>query len=272
MNVVKSYQDIVREQIDNGSTNAGKKYRDSIRPIYGSEDNGRPVHIGTCVLVEIRGCRYLITAAHVIDESQYTTLYLGADRLVQIEGEFLCTTKPNNDRNQDHYDFGWQKLSQAYLERLKKVRFIEEADISRNIEATEGKAYVAMGFPNSKNKKVNIAKKSITPKFAKYTATGKSKPELFKKLDITGQDHITIDHDKKYSRNPDGSITNSIRPRGMSGGALIDIGRLVTIDELRKTEVHPGFLAGILIEKHDEFNSMLSVKIDVVIEDILRHV
>lgn len=222
-------------------------------------------------MAEIRGSRYLITAAHVIDENQYTTLYLGADRLVEIEGEFLCTSKPDGDRNQDHYDFAWQKLSQNYLERLKKVRFIEEADISKNTVATEGRAYVAMGFPNSQNKKVNITEKSITPKFAKFTATGKSKPELFKKLGITGQDHITIDHDKKFSRNPNGTITNSFRPRGMSGGALIDIGRLVTIDELRKTEAHPGFLAGILVEKHDGFNSMLSVKIDVVIEEILRH-
>jgi len=270
MNKIKTFTEVVREQINNGSTNAGKKYKNAIRPIYGCDDKGKPLHIGTCVLVKIRGCRYLITAAHVVDESRNTTLYVGGDSLIEIHGEFICTSKPNNDRSQDHYDFGFLKLSPQYLEDLKAVKFIEEADFAKNITLTEGRAYVAMGFPNSQNKKIDSVKKSITPRFAKYTSTAKSKPELFKRLNLTGNDHIAIDHNKKYSRNPDGSITNSIRPRGMSGGALIDLGRLVTPEELKKSNVDPGFLAGILVEKHDEFNAMLSVKIDLILDAILN--
>ena len=53
---------------------AQARFRETVVPIYGSKENGRPVHIGSAVLLDLRGHKALLTAAHVIDESQSTTL------------------------------------------------------------------------------------------------------------------------------------------------------------------------------------------------------
>ncbi|MBJ6750976.1 trypsin-like peptidase domain-containing protein [Geomonas anaerohicana] len=270
MNLVKSYKEIVHEQIKNGAANAGKKYKNAIRPIYGSEENGKPVHIGTCVLVEIGGKRYLITAAHVVDESRLTSLYIGGtvgSKLLLIEGEFMCTTKPKGDRDLDHYDFAWLELSQQQLKQLEGVSFVAEVDIASQRTDSEKRAYVVMGYPNTKNKEVDFTNMSITPRFARYTATGKKKPKMYNKLKISGESHIVVEH-KKRSVDSDGNITASIHPRGMSGGAFIDLGGLVSLEELAKQDVNPGLLAGIFIEKHREFNAMLSVRIEIIIDTI----
>jgi hypothetical protein len=41
----------------------------AVRPMYGATKHGLPVQIGTCTLLKIKGERYLITAAHVIDHN-----------------------------------------------------------------------------------------------------------------------------------------------------------------------------------------------------------
>jgi len=66
--VIKSIKEIVREQLNAGKSVAVKKYRDAVLPIYGVEKNGRPSLVGTYFILEDKSEKYLITAAHVIDE------------------------------------------------------------------------------------------------------------------------------------------------------------------------------------------------------------
>jgi hypothetical protein len=270
MILVKISREIVREQIKNGGISASDKYKGAIRPIYGLYDDRRLDLIGSCVLVNIGKKSYLITAAHVIDERQYASLYLGGKGLIPLGGEFTSTAKPSGDRTSDHYDFSWLELSANQLQALEEIDFISESDLATNKIPPKRRTYVIMGYPCIKNGKDTICKNKIVPKFMKYTSTGKQMPALLKKLGITGQDHIIISH-KKRSTDNEGNITESIHPRGMSGGAIIDLGSLVTPKELLKTVVDSGKLAGIFIEKQRDFSAMVSVRIEVIVETIRNY-
>jgi hypothetical protein len=74
---VKSSKEVVRDRIHalvrgwmkEAVTAAVAEFRSAIRPIYGSTERGLARHIGSCTLLEMRGARLLMTAAHVIDEN-----------------------------------------------------------------------------------------------------------------------------------------------------------------------------------------------------------
>lgn len=95
-------------------------------------------------------------------------------------------------------------------------------------------------------------------------------PELYIGIGVSGDDHIAIGREIR-SRNGDDQIVNSIGPRGMSGGPLIDLGGMVSIKEISTGVTNPPKLAGVLIEHYENHEAILSVKIDLVIESIEAH-
>lgn len=250
---------------------ASKKYKCTTMPIYGSDKNYNPYHIGTCFILDIEGYKYLVTAAHIVDEAKNTTLYIpGAKDLVPIEGEFYCTTPVSCKRDDDHYDYAWLNITGDFFNRLENSNYILETDISNNNLSPEKRVYLAIGFPRSKNKKANPKTKILKPKFARYYSTWKAMPELYAELNLTGDSHISIDY-KQQSRDEVGDIVNSFSPVGMSGGLMIDLGRIVTPDELSRSEAYSGLVSGLLIEYHKNHNAILSIKMNEVVNSIKEY-
>ena len=221
--MIKTIQQIVRERIAEGSDAALERFRSAVRPIYGSTQSGVPEHIGTALLLELSEGRCLLTAAHVIDWNQTTTLYIGGDALEKLEFEASVTQAPEGDRGKDQADFAIARLDAALLAKLSGAKFISKSEISRSVAKTEGRMYTCLGYPNSKNKP-NIYKGTrVTPKIGIYTSLGRpasSLPRL-----ATESDHILVDFDSKYSRDESGARVSSIALPGFSGGAIIDLGR-----------------------------------------------
>ena len=79
MGLVKPIKEIVRQQMEDGASAAQKLFRQAIRPIYGVDRASRPEHIGSSFLLEYKGLKYLITAAHVLDHSEHTSLLVGGN-------------------------------------------------------------------------------------------------------------------------------------------------------------------------------------------------
>jgi hypothetical protein len=211
---------------------------------------------------------YLLTAAHIVDENKNTSLYVGTgNELELIEGEFFITREPEGGRNNDHYDFAWTKLSTDFLSKLERVKFIYEKDFAINLGNHYERLFLALGYPNSKNKNVNVPNKSVKPKFQKYSSIVKPNNDLCQKLGVSGNEHLFFEFDSKHSRNSDGAIGNSIEPRGMSGGAIIDMGR-IGLKQLVPGTPCQGKLAGMLIENHKDHKTILVIKIGVIIKKI----
>jgi hypothetical protein len=58
-----------------------------------------------------------------------------------------------------------------------------------------------------------------------YTAHAEEMPELASRLSVTGSDHIFLSFGK-HAFTGDGARVNTFGPRGLSGGALLDLGEL----------------------------------------------
>jgi hypothetical protein len=271
MSAIKSIPEIVRERMDECVESLSAKFLPAVRPIYGSTEQGLPNHIGTCTLLHIDDDRYLVTAAHVIDNNEYTSLYLGGAPgrdLIEIKADFLVTSKPDNDRKKDPYDFAVWKLPQDVVTALGDVRYFEQAEIADNRILPAGRNYLALGYPNSKNKKLNIWNKTVELVAWKYSALVKPNQQLAQKLGISGRDHLFLDFDSRHSKDAAGKIINSVKPRGASGGPLIDMGFIAKPENLAPDRQLTGHLAGILIENQDRDKAIVAVKIGLVLSRV----
>lgn len=269
MGTVKTMSELVREKLDQAADSGADQFISAIRPIYGASDHGQPEHIGSGLLLLWKDKRYLVTAAHVIDENSESTLYLGVGSCLQeISAEFYCTKKPDNDRSKDHYDFAWTELTNLSLEGYDDLSFVSESKISHEGGCPNENAYLALGYPNSKNKKHDSVNRSVTPKYMKYTSTLKSDQSWATDRSLSGNDHILLKYHSKYARDSDGNKVNTLSPRGASGGALIDMGALHQVEAYRPNHTPVGRLVGMIIEKCAKHNVLVAVRIGTILEQI----
>lgn len=266
-----SPNEIVREKMNECLEAGAEQFKSSIRPIYGSSINGVPIHIGTCVLIEVSKIKYVVSAAHVFDEKKYTSLYIAArSELELLTGEIFTTQEVDGKRRNDHFDFAWMQATSELLSNLDDVDFISENELASGQENPQGRLYLALGYPNSKNKKLNVQQKTVTPKYLRYSSTVKPNASLCEKLNITGNEHLFLDFCSKQSKDSDGNIVSSIKPTGISGGGLIDMGLVSKPENLSIGASNIGKLAGVLIENHREHKAMSAVKIDVIMNQIKK--
>lgn len=249
-----------------------EKFLPSVRPIYRvrARGSGLPEHIGSCVLLNIMERKCVVTAAHIIDDLEFTSLHVGGGlhtELVQVVGNVHATPKPQGGRRKDAYDFAIWPISEDVASALGSVQFIGEESICANRATIEGRVYLALGYPVSKNKNLNIDQASISPRPYSYTTTAKEDGTLAAKLGVSGTDHFFLTREKR-SRDAQGQIVNSIAPVGISGGALVDLGQLARPENLSPSAPCTGYLAGILIEHRSERAALVAVKIQLILERI----
>ncbi len=266
---IKSVAEVVLERTDECVDVAAKDFSAAVRPIYGSNDQGRPEHIGSCVLLMVDGAPVLLTAAHVLDNNAKSTLYIGGETsLVQINGDFLATNKPGGCRADDHFDFAAQKLSSQTVCALGAVKYISEDELSSNTSDTTGHVYLVLGYPNTKNRKVKATGKCVLPQLWKYSSTHKPNPSLEAKLKIPSDSHYFLGFDKKHSKDASGTIVNSIDPTGISGGALIDLGNLANPKNLATSTQCKGRLAGLAIEFHATHRAIVATRLQTILQGL----
>jgi hypothetical protein len=61
-----------------------------------------------------------------------------------------------------------------------------------------------------------------------YTAHAEEMPGLASELGVTGADHLCL-HFERHAFTGDGARVNTFGPRGLSGGALLDLRQAVAI-------------------------------------------
>ena len=157
MKRVQPINEIIRARINKCSDESAKKFINTVRPIYGASINGNPIHIGSCMLLQIDNKKYIVTALMELN-----------DELVKKIG---------------HNDYHC------------------EDDILINDLNPKGRCYLALGYPVSKNKKLDTFKKSVKPYYLKYTSTIVPDKQLCEKLKITGDHHYFLSFDPKKSKD-----------------------------------------------------------------------
>ncbi|MER8438315.1 serine protease [Mesorhizobium sp. M1312] len=263
---IKTINEITREYLDDAAKAALAKFRDAVRPIYGVTDKGAPDHIGTALLLELPEGHFLLTAAHVVDHNQGTSLYLGADKFALLQFEALVTTSPDGNRGSDHADFAIARLDADLLAKLSAAKFVTEADISRSGVSTEGRTYTCLGYPNSKNRVKPHKGPKVTPMLLPYTSTGKPAAQLPKIA--KDEFHILVDYNAKYVRDEHGKKVSATDMHGCSGGAIVDLGK-ISPDAL-SAPFGPK-LAALFIEGHAKEKVILGTRVSAILAAVRLH-
>lgn len=258
---IQTLAEVVRDRMNEGA-DAANALADSIRPIYGADESARPVHIGTALLLDLEEGPHILTAAHVIDWCEETTLYLGLHTQVELPSPFLMTDAPDGDRSKDVVDVAIRPFPKELLGNLGSAKFLPEDQISDVAGSCVGRAYTCIGFPNSQNRTPPRSRPNILrPQTRVYTSTGADFSRLADRAVPVA--HILIDFDFKFSRTMDGRRTASGRPEGMSGGAVFDLGNLG--DPAALTQPIQPKLAGLFIEAHRDAGVIMATRIAPVL-------
>jgi len=245
MGIIKTVGEVALDRMNECTKMLAEKHLQSVRPIYGSTESDKPVHIGSCILLDYQDEKLLLTAAHVIDNNYVTTLYVGgATNLVLLTGDCLTSAMPSGDRKEDKIDVALVKLPTEVQEKLGNVHYIPEADWNTGDLPIKDRCCMCLGFPNSKNKRVNHQEKTVEHTPFIYTSNLKRDVDLFQK---TGG-------------------AESIHPRGVSGGGLFLIEEMWNPNSYKPGTPCTSKLLGVLIEFHKEQKVLMFTKMSLVQE------
>jgi hypothetical protein len=258
---------------DRFTLQAERDFRASVRPVYGnSAAEPRPEHIGSCLLLSVDGVPIVATAAHILDQIDERALYIaglpGTSPVPIFGGARTATPKPDRNRNSDHFDTAiWQPPPHS-VNALGPVDFLDASRISDNREPSAGRLYTAIGYPVSRNKKaVNHATRSISTHMSMYTADVEEMPELAYKLGVTGSDHLFLRFETQAFTG-DGERVNTFGPRGLSGGALLDLGEFDSPESYARDPKRSALLAGMVIEYYKKHRALMAVRIGPIVNGI----
>ena len=271
--IVESLEEAVQAQIQECAPRAVAAFRTSIRPIYGLLDGRRLSHSGSCLLLDIDGTRVVSTAAHIADDLALTPLFVGGlvgTRPVQLAGRFRATTPPGGDRHLDHLDCAYCEISTDDAAALGSVEFLSESRMSQDRMPTDSRAYTAVGYAVSRNKKsIDHITRSISNRLSQYTGHLVEVSALAAKFPRAGKGHLLLNFEK-HAQTADGRRVNAFGPRGLSGGALLDLGDFTLPAMYAPDSPHRATLSGMLIEHWGEHRVMVAVKIGAIVEGIRR--
>jgi hypothetical protein len=263
----------VSDPRDRFTLQAERDFRASIRPVYRnvSEIDRRPMHIGSCLLLNIDSTPIVCTAAHVMDHLQESPLYVGGalgSGLVQIAGGRIRSTSQPDRRRSDHFDSAFWVPPPSAVEAMGDVTFLGDARLSA-APPTPGRLYTAIGYPVSRNKNaIDHATKSVTTRISMYTANVEAMPNLASKLGVSGMEHFFLRFAKSAFTGDDGRSQNTFGAKGLSGGALLDLGEFTSLDSYDRDPRGSALVSGMVMEYHKEHRALVAVRIDAIVSGI----
>lgn len=271
--MVQTLDEAVSARIHECTEAIAGEFRASVRPIYGSPNGLRPELIGSCLLLAVDGAKFVVTAAHVIDWTSSHALYVGGvvgTKPVQILGKIKSTPEPPGGRCQDRFDCAFWQVPSSAERALGAVEFVDQSRLSDNKVSPTGRVYMAMGYRLSRNKgKVDNVARTIKTVIWKYSANVAELPELALALGVSGNEHFFLKYDK-YSFNSGGLRVSSVNPKGISGGALIDLGNFSSASAYDSRSRCVGMLCGMVIEKNKKHRALVGIKIEYIVNAIRR--
>lgn len=272
MGTIQTLQEVSRDWAREHAEAVAPAFFDSVRPVYGVNERSTPSPepIGSCIFLQVGNDRYLVTAAHVVDHTKVTTLYVGAGQeLLEIKGDFYATVAPDGERGEDHADFAFMRLGGDVLNRMSDVNFLHHTEVSGNCADSTKRSYLVMGYPVSLNKKISATERVVRPTPWHYQSVGVAPDsKTLKAIGCNLEQHLFLKHDKKVG-NYEGDVSTAGKPQGASGGALIDLG-VPTPDSLHPEAPRIGRLAGLFIERKSNERLLVFVKIQVILNEIRK--
>ena len=270
MNIIKTLPELTFERMNECTNKLAPQLLRSVRAIYGSKPNGTPVHIGSCVAITFQSQKYLITAAHVLDENENTSLYVsGESELILIESEALVTTPIEGKREDDVIDFAIIILSESLQNQIGNIEYITEDNMLLDEIRHNDRHCLVLGYPNSKNKFNPTTGTNLKETPFIYSSYLKSNADIHMQTGTSPANHYLLDFCKKHSKDENNKTVNSIYPRGVSGGGLFQIEGMTNPNSYKPETPCHSKLIGILIEFKKSKKVLVFTKLKVIITALI---
>ncbi len=246
----------------------------SIIPIIINED--KPEHIGSGILLKIKETVFILTAAHVVDDTVQNILLIPTtEGLIKFEGIVTNFEVPFNEtRENDIIDIAYFKFDSTWKYEFNlNLKPINIEDINISDIAYETDIYSFIGFPYRKSK---IKDGEFIGNLYKYTG-GYISHDSFQKNFFNKEANIVINFNRKKMTD-----NNKILPlpHGISGGGIFvppkdkhqdSEGKLklvgITHTYLENKNIMIGTSINFLISSLLQFNSDLCFDIDFLKEN-----
>ncbi|WP_155806675.1 trypsin-like serine protease [Mariprofundus ferrooxydans] len=264
---IKTVAEATFDRMNECSKELAKQFLKSVRSIYGSTKYGKPSHIGSGVLISYGSNKILLTAAHVMDHNELTTLYISGERsLVSLTGHCSLTVAPNGNRRMDKLDFALLLLSDETIQKMGQVEYLDEHQFQVTDLPPNERCCLALGFPNSRNKRCNNTNMKVKQEPFVYTSVLKTDDFLYRSLSANPAYHYLLDYCSNHSKDEENNTVNSVSPKGVSGGGLFLIEGMANPESYKPNAKCNGKLLGILIEYHKNEKVLLFTKLSVVLK------
>lgn len=230
-----------------------------------NQKNDKPRPHGSGVFIEYKDTKYLVSAAHVL-ENHYDKTYviLGVDSLV-LGGTLFISKLPTGckKRDDDYLDIAVLKLDQTTIDKLTthNVEFVKHERLDINHKASELSLYLTFGFPAAKT---DLRFKDTVEAMAMETGVVESE-KWYAKYSISSIDNIIAKYNRSglfTNKNP--LIHTGVKPFGISGCGLWSI----TTMKPEKGKVIPTTLVGILTTWISQDSKMIATHISKVLKFI----
>jgi len=231
-----------------------------VRPIYAEQAN-RYELMGSCVLHTIGSDIYLLTAAHVADDSR--ALYVGGESgLVPFPDDVWRTPLPlSGKREDDNRDFAFAKLNVPTLKGLGAVAFLPDRYVDP-ADTGLGSLYLVLGYPYSINKTHNLADRKLTRDPLVFTNTACDESDYVKR-GVSRGTNILVKFDRRSrARSLSGAVQQAPAFRGVSGGAIF------RLTEKGSTQVVPRLVAIFTDRAKRQVSALQGVRISLILEEI----
>lgn len=213
---------------------------------------------------EIDNRDYLITAAHVLDDRQDHTLYVGQNGLIPINLTFLSTIAPDGKRLRDKIDFAFAPINGSWRDLgVKPIK------VSNLVNRDDAPYYSAIGFPNSRNKKYNPVRNTIRPTIRQFISTPNINIKSFTAIGLNSEIHLALNRPHKYGFSS-GSYVHLFEPRGMSGGMIFGLYAMSRPSVLAGLDMPLIIPAAIVTEKNTRHQLLFGTRIAIIVETIRR--
>lgn len=183
---------------------------------------------GTGVCISVGNQRFIITAAHVFEHAQSdrSISAIAGKHFVELSVKYWRTRPAPHSGLPDPADLAIVPVDHAPASDGLRFLSLDELDPAvRQEERAPGTAFMAIGFPQSKQPK--IIKKAAYSAFAHHFFTHFEPVENYPTLSLSADYHIAVGYDvKDFVSGPD--ISQMPQPHGMSGGGLWRVPRALS--------------------------------------------
>jgi Trypsin-like peptidase domain len=188
-------------------------------PLFHGESR-RPSVCGTSTFIAIDRVRYLVTAAHVLDENE--AIHFGHGIITgPTTGRVVSTSiPPGGTRANDRLDVAVLRLADEQADRLVAIgrEPISVPVWNADDQHTPGQTYVFSGYPASRAE-FNRRERTVDlgPMSAKCVVEGEP---AFGRAGVDPRTHIVAQFDRRRMMGQEGRQVTAPGPWGMSGGPV----------------------------------------------------